>query len=96
MKFSLRFSRSWLFITDVTRESTLHSVGGLISYTRQHVRVSVHSLGDGGVPQELLHQLGMNPPVQQQGRRRVPEIMEADLRKISVLPQRLERAVYDV
>jgi len=47
----------------------------------QDVAVNVHGHADLVVPQKLLHYFRMHPHTQQDGRRAVPEVVEADFRQ---------------
>ena len=58
----------------------LHSGGRLVSHAGQDVGVSVEGKGHGGVPQEILDELGMVAPGEQQRGARVPEVVEAYIR----------------
>lgn len=53
--------------------------------------VAVQRQGHRGVPQELLHKLGMVPSREQQCGTGVPEVVEADVRQFCPLEERLER-----
>jgi len=64
------------------------SLQGVIEFTdrvllhrRQNVTVNVHGHADLVVPQKLLHYFRMPPHTQQDGRRAVPEVVEADFRQ---------------
>ena len=60
---------------------------------RQHVRVGVYRLGDGGVPEHLLHYVWVYGFAEKQGRGRVPEIVEAYLRQPGALQEEPEETV---
>ena len=63
------------------RKCGLHRPHGLISHTRQKVRVGVQGYGYGSVPQKHLDELGMGALRAQQGGTGVPEVVEADVRQ---------------
>ncbi len=52
--------------------------------------VGVEGDGDGGVAQELLHELGVDVPLKQQGSAGVPEVVECDPRQPRFLQERRE------
>ena len=56
----------------VLLENRFHSVSGLVSHAGEHVRVCVEGYGDSGVPEKLLHKLGVYALQKQQRGARVP------------------------
>jgi hypothetical protein len=57
-------------------EGILHGPCGLCRHAWHHVTVDVEGDGDGGVPKDFLHYLGVGALREQEARRRVPEVVE--------------------
>src|ERR1051326_9011371 len=56
----------------------------VLLHRRQDMTINVHGHADLVVPQKLLHDLRMHPHAQQNARRAVPEVVEANFRQSSL------------
>jgi hypothetical protein len=60
------------------------------------VRVGVEGDADAGVPQELLDELRVDVPLEEEGGACMPEIVEGDLRQTRTLQERREATLSEV
>ena len=74
----------------LSAQSLAHRVGGLAAHAGQHVGVSIEGDGDGGVPEKLLDDLGMDVALQRQLGAGVPEVVEAEPRQLRTLQEQRE------
>ena len=61
-------------------EQVIDLPSGFLLHIGQDMAVSVQRDRNGGVPQPITHHLGMYPLLQQHGRVRVPQVVEAAVR----------------
>ncbi len=79
--------------TFLSDQHEVHGLGGLLMKRRGQVTVSVECQPDRAMAQQVLHELGMRTGLEQDAGRRMPQIVDAEVRQTGSLERSGEGVV---